>query len=459
MPLVAALFGRMGLLVLVVVASVGAVAFFAAEQRVNEIYDGQLIIGANVLRALMAEEMRELPAGRAARELDVDDSLLSPEDRRAFDDYADWRMFRIWSGGRVMMRSDTGPVAAAPTRDGFSEIATPSGDRWRVYTLWMPGHAIAVQVGERAAIRQELVRRIALGAAVPLLLLVPITAGLIWLSLNDGLRALGLLMSELGRRSMRDLSPLRLEPWPRDLHPLILAIDRLFARIERALQHERRFLDDAAHQLRTPLAAVKLQAQLIARETDPAEREALTRRLSESVDRAATMTDNLLMLARLEARAEPDEGVPGDLRAETVAAIADLAPLAARRAVEFAFDGPDQAPGGDPVLLRLIATNLIENALKHAPMGTEVVVRVAADEAGSSLSVADQGPGIPPRERNKVLQRFYRSQDARPSGAGLGLSIVSEAVRLLGGELTLTDRPDGTPGLCVNVRLPRRGET
>jgi two-component system OmpR family sensor kinase len=203
---------------------------------------------------------------------------------------------------------------------------------------------------------------------------------------------------------------------------------------------------------------VKLQAQMIARETDPAEREALTRRLSESVDRAATMTDNLLTLARLEARGEPDPGAPGDLRAETVAAIADLAPLAARREVEFSFDGPDRAPGGDPVLLRLIAANLIENALKHAPTGTEIAVRVEDGEAGLRLSVADQGPGIPPAERKKVLQRFYRSQAGRPSGVGLGLSIVSEAVRLLGGELTLADRPDGTSGLCVNVDLPRRAE-
>jgi signal transduction histidine kinase len=149
----------------------------------------------------------------------------------------------------------------------------------------------------------------------------------------------------------------------------------------------------------------------------------------------------------------------GDLRAETVAAIADLAPLAARRAVEFSFEGPDCAPSGDPVLLRLIATNLIQNALNHAPAGSEVAVRVIEDDAGLSLSVADQGPGIPPSERKKVVQRFYRSREARESGTGLGLSIVSEAVRLLRGRLTLADRPDGRPGLCVVVDLPRDGDT
>jgi signal transduction histidine kinase len=456
-PLTVALFGRMSLLLLIVVASVGAIAFAAASQRVNEVYDGQLIIGANVLRALMMEELHEVPPERGEKQLEVDDDvLLSPEDRRAFDAYAEWRMFRIWRAGGLLLRSDTGPPPAAPSsiKDGFSEVEAPDGRRWRIYTLRMPGHTIAVQVGERTDIRLELVSRIALGAALPLLLFIPLAAGLIWLSLSDGLSTLRLLMAELGRRSMRDLSPVPLEPWPADLHPMVRAINRMFARIERALQHERTFVDNAAHQLRTPLAAVRLQAQLIASETDPAERKALSERLIESVDRASTMTDNLLTLARLEGHVAPEPAGSGDLRTETVAAIADLAPLAARRSVELAFDGPARAPSGDPVLLRLIAANLIENALNHAPVGSEVAIRLAAGEAGVRLSVADHGPGIPAAERKKVLQRFYRGQPAGQSGSGLGLSIVSEAVRLLGGKLVLDDRADGGPGLVAAVELP-----
>jgi signal transduction histidine kinase len=455
-PLTVALFGRMSLLLLIVVASVGLIAFTAASQRVNEVYDGQLIIGANVLRALMMEELHEIPPGRGEKQLEVDDDvLLSPEDRRAFDAYAEWRMFRVWRGGGLLLRSDTGPpLAGPPVKDGFAEVEAPDGRRWRVYTLPVPGHAIVVQVGERTDIRLELVSRIALGAALPLLLFIPLAAGLIWLSLSDGLSTLRLLMAELGRRSMRDLSPVPLEPWPADLHPMVRAINRMFARIERALQHERTFVDNAAHQLRTPLAAVRLQAQLIASETDPAERKALSERLIESVDRASTMTDNLLTLARLEGRVAPAPAGSGDLRAETVAAIADLAPLAARRSVELAFDGPARAPSGDPVLLRLIAANLIENALNHAPGGSEVAIRLAAGEAGLRLSVADHGPGIPAAERKKVLQRFYRGQPAGQTGSGLGLSIVSEAVRVLGGKLILDDRADGGPGLVAAVELP-----
>jgi signal transduction histidine kinase len=451
-PLVTALFGRMGLLLAVVTVSVGAIAFFTAQHRVDEVYDGQLIIGANVLRALVSEELRENP-GHSDTELSIGDEVLSPDDRRAFDDYAQWRMFRIWKGGELAMRSDTGPAVSAPAADGFSNVRAPDGQVWRIYSLRVPGHTVVVQVGERTHIRFDLVRSIALGTALPLLLLIPLAAAMLWASLSDGLSAFRLLVFEIGSRTMRDLSPMPLDPWPADLHPLVRSINRLLERIDRALQHERNFLDNAAHQLRTPLAAVKLQAQLVAQETDPQERQLLIARLSESVDRAAAMTDSLLTLAAMETRA--GGGQMGDLRAETVAALADLAPLAARRGIAFAFSGPDDAPAGDPVLLRLLASNLIENALKHAPQETEVSVQVASGEAGElTLTVSDHGPGIPPDERAKVLQRFYRRSGESESGSGLGLSIVAEAVRLLNGELVLADREDGAPGLRASVRLP-----
>jgi signal transduction histidine kinase len=455
-PLSVALFGRMSILMLVVLASVAAIAFLAADRRVNEVYDDQLVIGAHVLRALMSEELHETPPERGEAQFAVEDSvLLSQEDRRAFDAYAEWRMFRIWRHGRPLLRSDTGPpVVAPPLEDGFSEIEAPDGHRWRVYTLRVPKRTIVVQVGERTDVRVALVRRIAFGAALPLLLFIPAAAGLIWLSLSGGLSALRQLMTEIGRRTTRDLSPLPLEPWPRDLHSLVRTINHLLARIERAVHHERAFVDNAAHQLRTPLAAVKLQAQMIASETDPAERQSLTERLIKSVDRASATTENLLTLARLEG--EPGRGGgEGDLRAETVAAMADLAPLAARHDVDFSFSGPDRALSGDPVLLRLIAANLIENALNHAPAGTEVTISVVEDETHFRLSVTDHGPGIAPAERKKVVQRFYRAPAGRQSGAGLGLSIVAEAVRLLDGKLTLADRPDGAAGLCATVQLPK----
>jgi len=452
--LLSALYGRVALLLVAVILGVGVIAFFTAQDRVNDVYDGQLVIGANVLRALMTDEIREAD-GRGIP-LAIDDSdILSPEDRKAFDDYAEWRMFRIWRGDVLLLRSDTGPAAASPHRgEGFTEVSAPHHRRWRIYTLQVPGHDVVVQVGERTDIRAVLVRSIAFGTMLPLLLLVPLVAGLLWFSLRDGLSALRLLMTELSGRGMRDLSTLPLEPWPRDLHPLIKSINRLIRRINRAVQRERRFLDSAAHQLRTPLASVKLQTQLIADEDDPQQRAAISRRLAESVDRAAAMTDSLLTLARLEARTAGAAERCGDLRTEVVAALADLAPAAARAHVGLSYEGAASAPCGDPTLLRLVAANLIENALDHSPPRGEIEVSVQPSPAGYRLMVQDGGPGIPPHERSKATQRFYRGETARPNGSGLGLSIVAEAVRVLNGRLILRDRADGRQGLCVIVDLP-----
>lgn len=451
--LLAVLARRVGLLFLAIVLAVGLVAYFTAQDRIDEVYDGQLIISANVLRALVSDEVRE-EAQAGSRQLQIDDTvLLSAEDRDAFNDYADWRMFRVWRGGRIVLSSDTGPPGGAPPlANGFSEVEGPA-ERWRTYTLHVPNSSVVVQVGERTDIRLVLVRRMALGLVLPLLLLIPTSAALIWLTLNGGLRALRALVAEIQRRSVRDLTPLSLTAWPRDLHPLVGSINRLLERIERSLQGERRFLDDAAHQLRTPLAAVKLQAQSIARANDPAERQALTAQLLASVDRASDLTDGLLTLARLESRGA-EFGGAGDLRVETVAAMADLAAVAARRGVNLAFEGEGDFPNGDSMLLRLIAANLVENAIAYSPAGGEVLVRLSRRETGQTLSVVDSGPGIAPEERRKVLERFYRGPDAVAVGSGLGLAIVDQAVRLLGGRLALEERGDGMSGLRAVVDLP-----
>jgi signal transduction histidine kinase len=448
--LIGALFGRIGLLFLVIVLTVGLLAFNTARRRIDQAYDGQLIIGANVLRALMADELQQRAASAGSEELQVDDApLISAEDRKAFDDYATWRMFRIWRAGRLVMQSDTGPrIASPPAGDGFEDIVE-GRRKWRVYTLHVPDQPVAVQVGERLGIRAALVRGITLELALPLLFLIPAAALLIWLFLNDGLVKLRRLVAELGQRTARDLSPLEAEDWPSDLSPLVASINQLLQRMDRSFQRERSFVDQAAHQLRTPLAVVKLQAQMIERETSPDERQELIRQLSGGVDRAALLIDRLLTLARLESETE-SMGL-GDLSAEAGAALADLAPLAEVQAVELGFVGPPARVRGDPALIRLICANLIENALRHSPPNAEIDVVVDRIPEGWLLKVTDAGQGIAPAARERVLERFYRGDEADARGVGLGLSIVAEAVRLVGGRLELRGRSDGRSGLEARV--------
>ena len=455
--LLASLFRRIGVLFAAFLLLVGAATFLVARYSVNEMYDDQLVVGANVLHFLMLDELTEAQHSQAVRRAvrEGEKPLLSVEDRRAFRSYAEWRMFRVWSGPVLVMQSGAGPPQQAPPpEDGFRD-AWQDGIDWRIYVLRVPAHDLVVEVGERAEIRHRLVWQILLVLAVPLALLAPIAAVLIWVALRGGLQALRALLADLGRRSPRDLSAIGLAGWPRDLHPLIRSINGLFGRIEGSLQHERRFLDDAAHQLRTPLASVKLQAQMAAEETDPAERLALISGLLASVDRASTLTADLLTLARLDAEDVAADAAGGDLRVETLAVLADLAPLAARHEVALSLedDADGALEGGDPVLLRLVLSNLVENAIHHAPVGSEVAVRLSREDGRPRMTVIDAGPGISEAEREHVLQRFRRGRNVKSAGSGLGLSIVVAALDLLGGKLALGRRHDGRPGLQASVEL------
>jgi signal transduction histidine kinase len=450
--LLAALFGRMITLLVVAIAVIGALAFWSARGEIGKAYDASLVTATNVLYALMGEELRRGVQRSGPLEVD-DEPLLSAEDRAAFDAESHLRMFRIWRGGRLVLRSDTGPRLTAPARtfNGFQDVVQ-SGKTWRVYSLPVVPEDLVIQVGEQVKTRGLLVRRIAVDLGFPLLLLIPAAAGLMWLALRDGLRLLRKLTQELRRRSLHDLSPIDQRHWPADLEPLIGSVNHLFGRLEHAFQQERRFVDHAAHQLRTPLAAIKLQTQMIAREPDAAQRQDLIGQLESSVNRAAALTDRLLTLARLEAGIV----VPGEaeLSVETAAVLADISTVAESRGVSLVFEAQDALVRGDPTLVRLIAANLIDNAVRHAAARGEVEVSITASSTMASLTVTDDGPGIAPEERLRVFERFYRGPGKVGGAAGLGLAIVAEAVRLLGGEVVLADRSGGRTGLRACVTLP-----
>jgi signal transduction histidine kinase len=448
------LFRRVILLLASIVVVICAMMFWTAQDEINKVYDGQLITGANVLRALMSDEIQEQKDSKiVAPPLEIGDEWLSQEDRKAFDAYANWRMFRIWKGRRLVLGSDTGPVLAPPPFDqkGFETVR--SGRKaWRIFSLPIRDAGVIVQVGERTSIRSVFVNRILIELAIPLLLLIPASLALIWLALTDGLQALRTLVTAIGGRGSRDLSPLDVERWPYDLQPLALSVNDLLQRLERSYEHERQFIDSAAHQLRTPLAALSLQAQLIAQEDDPVERAVQVNQLREGVVRATEVTEQLLTLARLGPQVDND--LTTDPRAEVAAALAEIAVVAAARGVALAVEG--EAPGvmGDPALVRLAVANLVENAVNHAPAGSEVQVVLSADDKFAWVTISDHGPGIPVDERGRVFQRFFRGVHARGLGSGLGLAIVEEAVRVLGGRIALDERSDGEQGLeaCLGLR-------
>jgi len=447
------LFRRVTALLIAIMLTVFGLMFWTARDEIDKVYDGQLITGANVLRALMSDEIKERAQDKPGVSLEIGDEWLSTEDRKAFDAYADWRMFRIWKDGRLVLGSDTGPSLAPPRgRKGF-ETAKVAGNSWRIFNLPVGEAGVTIQVGERTRIRSVLVKQILVELAIPLMLVLPASLALIWLALKDGLRAVRALVAAIGDRGSRDLSPLDTRTWPLDLQPMARSVNDLLSRLQRSYEHERQFIDSAAHQLRTPLAALSLQAHLIAQEDDPVERATQVQQLREGVARASELTEQLLTLAQLGPRIDRD--LTADPRAEATTALAEIAVIATAKGVALALEGEAPRVQGDPALVRLILANLIENAVRHAPPNSEVQVLLSADRHLGWVTVSDQGPGIPADERGRVFQRFFRGANARGSGSGLGLAIVEEAARVLGARILLEDRADGAAGLEARLGLPK----
>lgn len=439
------------LVVLLGMALISAAAGAAVSGVVNRGFDAQLRMGAHMLISLMSEEMAARRAATPQRPPSCDRPLLSPEDREAFSDFARWRMFRVWYGGRVCWTSQTGPDLPAPQRARPGRFAKIGG--WRYYTLSASDGGPVVQVGEDMHVRRRIVMRVAAELIAPFLLIAALLMAVLFQGLRAGLKGLDAFSARLAAQNDRPpFDMLRERDWPRELHPLAGSVNRLFARIEAGAQRERRFIDMAAHQLRTPLAALSIEAQLAAREGDARARSGRLAGLNASVRRVAALVDQLLALAYVEAAPRgPEQAVSA--RAVLSEIFADQAPVAARRGVELSLEGGDVHARGDARALHLLLANLIDNAVKHAPDGGEVVIALHPHAGGGVATVVDSGPGLSDADKARAFERFWRAPGARQAGSGLGLAIAAEAAAALGARIRLRDRDDGLSGLCVEVRF------
>jgi two-component system sensor histidine kinase TctE len=313
-----------------------------------------------------------------------------------------------------------------------------------------------VVVGSTLRNHDRLVSELWLKALRDQVLLVAAACVLAVYGLTRGLARLTRLRDRVLARDPERPDRLADEALPSELRPLATALDDAFARIEGDVAIQRRFVANAAHQLRTPLTILKTQANVGLAETSPeAAREAL-RAVDRSVGAMNRLVNQLLSLARAERGTDALRKAPLDLVAVLRTRLDDLAPLALERGVDLAFEAePATLPFvGHETLLGEIVVNLVENALRHAPEGGEVVVRLASPEGAIELTVEDDGPGIPEAERERVFERFHRLDRADPTGTGLGLSVVREAVGAHDGTIALGPRADGRSGLRVVVRFP-----
>jgi two-component system OmpR family sensor kinase len=358
---------------------------------------------------------------------------------------------QIWDRDGVLVYwSQPGMGLPVPATEGYSTVSHDGRD-WRVYTLVQGTHALQVAQAEdeRAAIATQT----ALRTLVPFVALLPIFGALIWLGVGRGLEPLETMSRAVAKRRPDALAPLGERGLPEELRPLVASLNGLLARLSEALAAQRRFTADAAHELRTPLAALKLQLDLARRNGGSSNAAALDD-VEAGVARASHVVEQLLTLARVEPEALSAQRVDCDLAAIARDAIVARAALAADKSIDLGLARATPATvSGDPASLAILLANLIDNALRYTPRGGRIDVAVDRDDDGATLCVADTGPGIPVDDRERVFDRFVRGAGAQESGSGLGLSIVKRIADAHRATITL-DAPAEGPGLVVRVRFP-----
>lgn len=416
-----------------------AFSYLDAQHEIDELFDAQLVQAAQTLLAL---------AGDAESEEIAELGNLGHK-------YQKRLRFQVWDGqGRLLLRSARTPKTLLADGDGFSEArdepGVQDGERgsWRYYALWNEPRTLRVVVGEDHYIRNDLTEHIAVRLLAPALFGLPLLGLWVWLATQRSLVPLKAAAGQIAAREPDHLQPLAMSTAPEEIRPLVEAINSLFARVEQTLDAERRFTADAAHELRTPLAALATQAQVTLRARNEEERRHAVGQLIASTRRAARLVDQLLTLARLDPEEQTTaEAVRLDQLAEAVCA-AHGAP-ALDKGVELELDAVPATVAGNTDMLRILLRNLVDNAIRYTPAGGRVLVAVAP----GMLSVTDTGPGIPPEERERVFDRFHRLAGQETEGSGLGLSIVARIAARHGVSIRLEAGEAGI-GLKVSLRFP-----
>jgi two-component system OmpR family sensor kinase len=334
--------------------------------------------------------------------------------------------------------------------EGFSRLNTSEG-AWRIYTHVTPEGI--VQVGQPVATRDALARELSLPVLMPMLLLIPLLAALIAWVLQRGLAPLRETSRRVSDRDASRLDPLPTEQVPHELLPLVEQINALLGRLENSLDAQHRFLADAAHELRSPVSALALQAQLAERAQTPQARAASFEELKRGTERTRRLVQQLLDFARLEPGVRADPDAPVDMASLAREVVGSHAARADELGVDLGADAPALAYVlGNQSELRSLIANLVDNALRYAPPGSSVTVSVLAFQDTIELAVVDEGPGIPAGERERVFQRFHRVAGDPTAGSGLGLSIAKAITDRHHGSIRLED---ARPGLAAKVSLPR----
>lgn len=414
-----------------------AVAWIYLNTRaeVERVLDARLTEAARMVSSLITSQ--EIDPRRAAQ-LPAGAAFLRTSYERQLS-------CQIWAlDGTLVARSDGAPSSPLTQgTSGFSETSI-DGELWRVYAVENKDLGMQVLVGDNLRVRDRLVSDVIKGLLLPASLIIPILAGLIWLSVRKGLAPLSRMAAALGKRDASDLSPLPDASAPSEIRPVINSLNGLFGRVSAARERERNFTAFAAHELRTPIAGLKTQAQVALGSDDSTIRCNALQQIVVGVDRTSRLVRQLTDVTAAEAGEALSQHGETNVGHSLNLLAGELAPYAPR-GVRVSLDEGlyDFRLKIEPGLFMLAARNLLENALLHSPPSGVVCCWARSDGGGVSVVFDDDGPGIPEDELPKVRQRFFRGRNKTPVGSGLGLAIVDLVLSRAGGSLRLSNRPEG----------------
>lgn len=412
-------------------------SYIDAHHEVDELFDAQLAQAAQTLLALASHD-----EGEGVEDLG-----------EATHKYQRRLRFQIWrADGKLLMRSNNAPESPLTEARGFSETRGEDG-HWRHFSQWNDEHSLQVQVSENHHIRDDLIGHIAWRLIFPALFGLPLIGLWVWLATRQGLSSLAGVARQIASRDPQQLQAIHPTSAPTEIRPLVEALNGLFQRVEQTIDAERRFTADAAHELRTPLAALQAQLQVAQRARNGEEHDRSLQQLQSGLSRAARLVDQMLQLARLDPESGLPHPQPVDLTALGEAVCADLGAQIIARNIDFSFESPGPAiVTGHAEWLRVLIRNLVDNAVRYTPEGGTVTVRIECQNDRLTLAVSDSGPGIPAAQRSAVLQRFHRLDQGGQPGSGLGLAIVARIAELHAAQLYLGTSPM-TKGLDIRVQF------
>ena len=415
-----------------------------ARDEVNELFDTEIIRLARQVQVTLSGIASSgaavpgvaLPAPASAGEADLRDLAIA-----------------VWNAeGRLVLTDREGAqLPRQPQAAGFVDL-TVSGDPWRVYYLQSPRAEWLVAAGQSVHERDELVWNLVAGQLLPWLLVLPVLLLAMTWAVRQALAPVRALAAELRGRGADALQPVPTSRAPLELQPLLAAMNGLFARIDATLARERRFTADAAHELRTPLAVLRAQWDVLCSAADATERRQAETRLRTGLDRMDRLVTQMLAMSRLDATDRLPRAAVVDWRALVEQAMSDVLPLAERRRIELGCDWPAEGTPafplqGDAELLSVLLRNLLDNAVRYAPEGSSVSLRFEAN----GLVVENDGPSLPADALARLGERFYRIEGQPEGGSGLGVSIVQRVAALHGLKLRYRAR-DGGGGVAAELK-------